>query len=48
MIHQELALVPGMTVYDNIFLGIEENKFGILGKQNIKLFDELDKKIGLI
>ena len=46
MIHQELALVPGMTVYDNIFLGIEENKFGILGKQNIKLFDELDKKIG--
>ena len=46
MIHQELALVPGMTVYENIFLGIEENKFGILGKQNIKLFNELDQKIG--
>ena len=46
MIHQELALVPGMTVYENIFLGIEENKFGILGKKNIKLFNELDQKIG--
>ena len=46
MIHQELALVPGMTVYENIFLGIEENKFGILRKQNIKLFNQLDQKIG--
>ena len=46
MIHQELALVPGMTVYDNIFLGIEENRFGILNKQNIKLFNELDQRIG--
>ncbi len=46
MIHQELALVPGMTVYDNIFLGIEENKFGILGKKNINLFNKLEKNIG--
>ena len=46
MIHQELALVPGMTVYENIFLGIEENTFGILGKKNLKLFNELDNKIG--
>ncbi len=46
MIHQELALVPGMTVYDNIFLGIEENRFGILNKQNIKLFNKLDQRIG--
>ena len=46
MIHQELALVPGMTVYDNIFLGIEENYYGILGKQNTKLFNDLDQKIG--
>ncbi len=46
MIHQELALVPGMTVYENIFLGIEENLFGILNKKNYKLFDDLDKKIG--
>ena len=46
MIHQELALVPGMTVYENIFLGIEENTFGILGKKNLQLFNELDNKIG--
>ena len=46
MIHQELALVPGMTVYDNIFLGIEENYYGIIGKQNTKLFNDLDQKIG--
>ena len=43
MIHQELALVPGMTVYDNIFLGIEENYYGIIGKQNTKLFNDLDQ-----
>ena len=30
MIHQELALVPGMTVYENIFLCIEENTFCLL------------------
>jgi len=46
MIHQELALVPGMTVYENIFLGIEENTLGILNKKNYQLFNELDKKIG--
>ena len=46
MIHQELALVPGMTVYDNIFLGIEENNFGIIRKKNINLFNELEQKIG--
>ena len=46
MIHQELALVPRMTVFENIFLGIEKNKFGILKKKNFSLFDELEKKIG--
>ena len=46
MIHQELALVPGMTVYENIFLGIEENTFGVLNKKNYKLFEDLDKRIG--
>jgi len=46
MIHQELALVPGMTVYENIFLGIEESTLGILNKKNYQLFNELDKKIG--
>ena len=46
MIHQELALVPEMTVFNNIFLGIEKNKFGILKNQNLNLFNELEKKIG--
>ena len=46
MIHQELALVPGMTVYENIFLGIEENTLGVLNKKNYKLFEDLDKRIG--
>ena len=46
MIHQELALVPGMTVYENIFLGIEENTLGVLNKKNYELFNILDKKIG--
>ena len=46
MIHQELALVPGMTVYENIFLGIEENKLGVLNKKNYELFNKLDRKIG--
>jgi ABC-type sugar transport system ATPase subunit len=46
MIHQELALVPGMTVYENIFLGIEKNTLGVLNKKNYQLFHKLDKKIG--
>ena len=46
MIHQELALVPRMTVFENIFLGIEKNKFGILKKKNFGLYDTLEEKIG--
>jgi len=46
MIHQELALVPEMTVFNNIFLGIEKNKFGILENKNLKLFYDLEKNIG--
>ena len=46
MIHQELALVPEMTVFDNIFLGIEKNKFGILKTKNLELFNDLEKNIG--
>ena len=46
MIHQELALVPEMTVFDNIFLGIEKNKFGILKTKNLELFKYVVKNIG--
>ena len=46
MIHQELALVPLMTVFENIFLGIEKNKYGVLEKQNLNLFYQLEEKIG--
>ena len=46
MIHQELALVPRMTVFENIFLGIEKNKLGILEKKNLDLFYQLENKIG--
>ena len=46
MIHQELALVPGLTVFENIFLGIEENSFGILRKKNLNLYKKIDQKIG--
>ena len=46
MIHQELALVPGLTVFENIFLGIEENSFGILRKKNFNLYKKINQKIG--
>ena len=46
MIHQELALVPEMTVFNNIFLGIEKNKFGVLENKNLDLFNDLEKNIG--
>ena len=46
MIHQELALVPEMTVFNNIFLGIEKNKFGVLENKNLDLFNNLEKNIG--
>jgi len=46
MIHQELALVPEMTIFDNIFLGIEKKKFGILKTKDLELFNDLEKNIG--
>ena len=30
LMHQELQLVPAMTVAQNVFLGIEDKRFGIL------------------
>ncbi len=35
VIHQELALIPEMTVAENIYLGREPRKFGIIDKQRL-------------
>ncbi len=40
MMHQELQLVPALSVAQNVFLGIEERRFGILaGTENARLAD---------
>ncbi len=35
VIHQELALIPEMTVAENIYLGKEPERFGIIDKQRL-------------
>ena len=35
VIHQELALIPEMTVAENIYLGKEPQRFGIIDKQRL-------------
>ena len=48
IIHQELALVPDMTVYENIFLGHEiRNGFVVDWNETIKRAREMLKKVGL-
>lgn len=48
IIYQELALVPEMTVYENIFLGHEIGRGGLVNwNQTIKRADEMLKKVGL-
>ena len=38
LMHQELQLVPALTVAQNVFLGIEDNRFGILRRtENARL-----------
>ncbi|MBP0616796.1 sugar ABC transporter ATP-binding protein [Jiella mangrovi] len=43
MIHQELQLVPEMTVVQNVFLGQEANRAGFLRKGDLARFHELEK-----
>lgn len=46
MIAQELALVPDLTVAQNVFLGAEQHRFGFV-KQNLDTrLSELDRDIG--
>jgi putative multiple sugar transport system ATP-binding protein len=48
IIYQELALVPDMTVYENILLGHEIRKgFTIDWNETIRKADEMIKKVGL-
>lgn len=46
-IHQELALIPELTIQDNIFLGNEPNRFGIIKQKDTyrrtqEILNELD------
>ena len=36
VIYQELSLIPALTVTENIFLGAERSKFGLLSKKSMK------------
>ena len=48
IIYQELALVPELTVYENIFLGHEIQKNGLLNwNETIKQAGDVLKKVGL-
>jgi ABC-type sugar transport system ATPase subunit len=46
MIHQELQLVPALTVAENVFLGIEESRRGILRGSAVQRFRTLDARCG--
>lgn len=43
MIHQELQLVPGLTVVQNVFLGQESNRAGLLVGGDLARFSALEK-----
>ncbi|MDD4095986.1 MAG: sugar ABC transporter ATP-binding protein [Oscillospiraceae bacterium] len=48
IIHQELALVPYLTIGENIFLGNEQHKIGFIGwDATFHRADELLRKVGL-
>ncbi len=43
MIHQELQLVPRLSVVENVFLGLESNRAGVLVKGDLERFAALEK-----
>ena len=48
IVHQELALIPFLSIAENIFLGNERNKLGIVNwNETTKQTSELLKKVGL-
>lgn len=44
MIQQELSLVPDLTVGENVFLGIEHQRFGIITERLTDRFEELNAR----
>jgi ribose transport system ATP-binding protein len=46
MIHQEVQLVPELTVAENVFLGVEQNFCGVLKGPESKRFKELEDRCG--
>ena len=46
MMHQELQLVPQLTVAENVFLGIEHETFGVLKRDEANRLDTLMLKCG--
>ncbi|HVV95426.1 MAG TPA: sugar ABC transporter ATP-binding protein [Hyphomicrobiales bacterium] len=47
LIHQELALVPALSVLDNVFLGVEPANSGVLDRKRQRaIFAELAARIG--
>jgi simple sugar transport system ATP-binding protein/ribose transport system ATP-binding protein len=47
LIHQELALVPALSVLDNVFLGVEVGRFGVIDRSSERrLFDPIAARIG--
>jgi putative multiple sugar transport system ATP-binding protein len=48
IIHQELALVPFLSIAENLFLGNERQKFGVINRvESISKTEELLKRVGL-
>ena len=48
MIHQELALIPTMSIVENLFLGNEQSKRGVINwNASVSKSIELLKKVGL-
>jgi len=45
-IQQELSLVPAQTVAENVFLGIEQSRFGILQGSVLDRYDRLEESVG--
>jgi ABC-type sugar transport system ATPase subunit len=46
MIQQELSLVPHLTVAENVFLGVETNRFGMLHNDLRSRYSDLEARVG--
>lgn len=47
IMHQELQLVPHLTVAQNVFMGLEEHRFGVLRRNEAARLEELMETSGL-